>query len=155
MDNKIITWTPIGFLVLSQLKELLDPEYPIELVNLGILKIEKIENKGNNWSQVTLIGLEFLPTYGQCKMAPLLGITLFAAVFKRWLILLVMKIKNKRWLVFYKIKVSKKDHHSGEIITQQLNDQERLSAALENTAIRLAILNCTNSNQVQSRLDLK
>jgi len=142
LDNNVITWAPMSFLILGQLKELLDPEYPIGLVDLGILKMETICNTSQGWSNLTLNTIVFFPTYGLCKLAPLLGITLYVSIFKRLVITMLFKLNNEKWFVVFKIQVTKQDHQGGDIISKQLNDPERLSAALENEAIRGEVLKC-------------
>lgn len=49
---------------------------------------------------------------------------------------------NPKWLMNFKITIDKQYHTAAENITKQLNDKERLSAALENNAIRLSVLRC-------------
>jgi len=55
---------------------------------------------------------------------------------------MLFKLNNEKWFVVFKIQVTKQDHQGGDIISKQLNDPERLSAALENEAIRGEVLKC-------------
>ena len=54
----------------------------------------------------------------------------------------LIKIVNNKWVIKFKIFLPQKNHTVGNSITKQLNDMERLSAALENNSIRLSILKC-------------
>jgi hypothetical protein len=69
-----ISWIPIGFVILSQLNWIIDPEYPILIFDLEILKLESIIIKNKIFSQLVSYEISFFPTYGQCKLAPLLAI---------------------------------------------------------------------------------
>ena len=56
----------------------------------------------------------------------------------------LFKLVITNWFVHFKVKLTNKDHKIGENITKQLNDKERLSAALENKSIRISVLKCVN-----------
>lgn len=140
--NFLISWAPIGFAIFGQLIKIIDPEFPITLVKLKVIKIEFITIFTHISSQKLVYTISFFPTYGKCKLAPLLGITLFSVYFKKSTLKKLFKLGNKNWYIFFKVKLANKDHKIGENITKQLNDEERLSAAMENKFIRLSILKC-------------
>jgi len=137
-----ISWIPIGFVLLSQLNWIIDPEYPILIFDLEILKLESIIIKNKIFSQLVSYEISFFPTYGQCKLAPLLGISIIMAILKKSTLKKAFKQTNKKWSLNFKITLTDKKHTAGENITKQLNDRERLSAALENSSIRLSVLKC-------------
>lgn len=140
--SNLVTWVPIGFSVLGQLCDIIDPEYPVELVHLEVLVLEAIEIIPKPSSQRTIHIISFFPTYGQCKLAPLIGISIIIVLFQKSTIYKLVNKYNLRWLMEFKITIGKKYHTAAENITKQLNDKDRLSAALENNAIRLSVLRC-------------
>lgn len=137
-----ISWAPINFLIFNHLTKTVDPEYPLTLSDLGILKLEHIEVVNQNSSYLTIQKISFFPTFGQCKLAPLLGITIFFLIQSKITIKKLVKIYHRNWLPVFKINLDNNVHAIGENITRQLNDTERLSAALENNSIRLSALRC-------------
>jgi|EP00802_Teleaulax_amphioxeia_P004232 hypothetical protein len=143
--NVLISWAPIGFSIFNQLNKIIDPEFPIILVKLKVIKIEFIQIFTYIPSQKLVYSISFFPTYGKCKLAPLLGINLFSSYFKRSTLKKLFKLTTKNWFIHFKVKLANKDHKIGENITKQLNDKERLSAAIENKFIRLSILNCVQN----------
>ena len=140
--NFLISWAPIGFSIFCQLIKIIDPEFPIILVKLKVIKIEFIKIYTHIPSQKLVYSISFFPTYGKCKLAPLLGITLFSAYFKKSTLNKLFKLTVRNWFIHFKVKLANKDHKIGENITKQLNDKERLSSAIENKFIRLSILKC-------------
>lgn len=140
--NSVLSWVPLGFLILYQLAEIIDPEFPLLLPRLKILILQGITVNTKIYSQAITFTIFFFPTYGQCKLAPLLGINILSSLFKRFTTKTFVKINNEKWLINLKIKLTNRNHDVGENITKQLNDRERLSAALENNFIRLSVLKC-------------
>jgi hypothetical protein len=140
-----VSWIPIGFFILSQLNSIIDPEYPILIFDLEILKLESIIIKNKIFSQLVSYEISFFPTYGQCKLAPLLGISIIMSILKKSTLKKAFKQINKKWSLNFKIILTNENHSTGENITKQLNDRERLSAALENSSIRLSVLKCMKS----------
>jgi hypothetical protein len=142
--SDIISWAPIGFSIFFQLVEIIDPEFPIVLIKLKVLKLEFIKILIYIPFQKLIYSISFFPTYGKCKLAPLIGITLFSAFFKKTTIKKLFKLLITSWFIHFKVKLANRDHKTGENITKQLNDKERLSAALENKFIRISVLKCVN-----------
>ena len=93
-------------------------------------------------SSLTIQKISFFPTFGQCKLAPLLGITIFFLIQSKITIKKLVKIYHRKWLPVFTINLDNNVHTIGKNITRQLNDTERLSAALENNSIRLSALKC-------------
>lgn len=137
-----MSWVPINFLIFSHLDNTIDPEYPIILSDLGILKLEYVEILNYSSSYITIVKISFFPTFGQCKLAPLVGISLLFFIQSKITMKKIIKSYHKSWLLFFKINLDKNNHTVGENITRQLNDTERLSAALENSSIRSSALKC-------------
>jgi len=137
-----ISWAPISFLIFSNLAEIIDPEYPISFSDLKILKLEGIFICNQISSFLTTCVVSFFPTYGQCKLAPLVGISLNMFLHNRLTLKNLFKISQKNWLTVYKTNLDNSNHATGKNISRQLGDTERLSAAFENNYIRLSVLKC-------------
>jgi len=138
----VLSWAPFGFTVLCELDDIIDPEFPFSLTELNILKLESIEIIIRTSSSLLIYLIPFYPTYGQCKLAPLIGIVTITSIFRFLSLIKLARSNNDKWLVNFKVNLSSDDHKIGENITKQINDKERLSAALENRSIRLSILKC-------------
>ena len=142
IKKKILTWAPLGFSIINQFDSIIDPEYPMILSELKIIKLERIIITSKLSSRSIVCNLSFFPTYGQCKLAPLIGIAIAIYTLKISSMKKLIKIFNNKWVIKFKIFLPQKNHTVGNSITKQLNDMERLSAALENNSIRLSILKC-------------
>lgn len=140
--NTILSWVPSGFVILCELDDIIDPEFPFPLTELNILKLESIEVITRTSSSSLIYLIPFFPTYGQCKLAPLIGIVTITSMFRFLSLIKLARLNNDKWLIIFKVNLSDDDHKIGENITKQINDKERLSAALENKSIRLSILKC-------------
>ncbi|KAK2373738.1 Protein ae7 [Trifolium repens] len=97
--------------------QLEDPEHPYSLEELKVITEEAIEvNDQNSYVRVT-----FTPTVEHCSMATIIG--------------LCLRVKLLRSLPSrYKvdIRVAPGSHATEAAVNKQLNDKERVAAALEN-----------------------
>ena len=115
------------------LRHINDPEHPLTLEKLRVIKPGLITLKGNN------IRVEFTPTIPNCSMATLIG--------------LMIRVKLHRCLPpRYKIDVliEKGKHETEQDINKQLNDKERVLAALEN----VGLTNMVNKGLIGAEKDL-
>ena len=106
--------------IFDMLRHINDPEHPLTLEKLMVIKPEliTIDNETN------LIRVEFTPTIPNCSMATLIG--------------LMISVKLQRCLPSrYKIDVFIQNgkHDQETEINKQLNDKERVLAALENPGL--------------------
>lgn len=129
-------------MIYNNLAEIIDPEYPISLSDLRILKLEGIFVYNQIPSFLTIYTVSFFPTYGQCKLAPLVGISLNMFLHNRLTLKKLVKTSQKNWLTVFKTNLDNKYHTTGKNISKQLSDTERLSAAFENNYIRHSVLKC-------------
>jgi metal-sulfur cluster biosynthetic enzyme len=60
--------------VLSVLRRVLDPEHPVNVVEMGLVKEEDVTIKGDE------INIQFAPTVPQCPMGAVIGIVIRKAV---------------------------------------------------------------------------
>ena len=103
--------------IFDMLRHINDPEHPLTLEKLRVIKPEliSVDHESN------YIKVEFTPTIPNCSMATLIG--------------LMIRVKLHRSLpTRYKIDVfiEKGKHETEDDINKQLNDKERVLAALEN-----------------------
>ena len=113
-----------------------DPEHPLTLEKLMVIKPELITID----YETNSVRVEFTPTIPNCSMATLIG--------------LMISVKLQRCLPSrYKVDVFiEKGKHETEVdINKQLNDKERVLAALENPGL----INMVNKGLYQSEQDLE
>nr|CAB3488125.1 unnamed protein product [Digitaria exilis] len=113
----------IGYLVvvlnvfLHHIRDIKDPEHPYSLEQLNVVTEDSVElNDESNHVRVT-----FTPTVEHCSMATVIG--------------LCIRVKLIRSLPpRYKvdIRVAPGSHSTEAAVNKQLNDKERVAAALEN-----------------------
>ena len=107
-----------AFEVFDMLRHINDPEHPLTLEKLQVIKQELITIKDGT------VKVEFTPTIPNCSLATLIG--------------LMIRVKLHRCLPSrFKIDVyiEKGRHETEEDINKQLNDKERVLAALENPGL--------------------
>lgn len=112
--------------VYESLRYLSDPEHP----NLSLEQLKVVE-LGHVWVEgEKRIAVRFTPTVPTCSVATLIGLTI--------------KAKLQRSLPrTYKVdvEIAPGTHNQEEQVNKQLNDKERVAAALENPALRNLINN--------------
>lgn len=114
--------------VYNLLRNINDPEYPLKLEQLHIVQEEFISIDQDK----KFIKVEFAPTIPHCSMAILIG--------------LCIRVKLQRSLpMSYKVDIFiRPGTHVSELqINKQLNDKERIAAALENEKLLLIVDRCT------------
>ncbi|KAG2329395.1 hypothetical protein Bca52824_000575 [Brassica carinata] len=110
-----------------------DPEHPYSLEQLSVLSEDSItlDDKLNR------ILITFTPTIQHCSMATIIG--------------LCLRAKLKECLpLHYKvdIRVSPGSHADEDSVNKQLNDKERVVAALENPNLRQLVDECICSSEM-------
>uniref|UniRef100_A0A0D3DS21 MIP18 family-like domain-containing protein n=1 Tax=Brassica oleracea var. oleracea TaxID=109376 RepID=A0A0D3DS21_BRAOL len=114
-------------------RDIRDPEHPYSLEQLSVLSEDSItlDDKLNR------IIITFTPTIQHCSMATIIG--------------LCLRAKLKECLpLHYKvdIRVSPGSHADEDSVNKQLNDKERVVAALENPNLRQLVDECLCSNEI-------
>ena len=113
--------------IFEHIRHLNDPEHPLTLEQLKVLSLENISVDDEN-GDVTVY---FTPTIPHCSMATLIGLSI--------------RVKLLRSLSQqYKVTVliSPGTHQSEEAVNKQLNDKERVAAALENVHLLDVVNKC-------------
>ncbi|XP_064525421.1 cytosolic iron-sulfur assembly component 2A [Pseudopipra pipra] len=107
-----------------------DPEKPntleeLEVVTEGGVEVQEIAE------EEYLVTIRFTPTVPHCSLATLIG--------------LCLRIKLQRCLPFrhkLEIYISEGTHSTEEDINKQINDKERVAAAMENPTLREIVEQC-------------
>ncbi|KAG6577255.1 Protein AE7-like 1, partial [Cucurbita argyrosperma subsp. sororia] len=113
-------------------RDIRDPEHPYSLEQLSVLSEESITVD----EKLGRILITFTPTIQHCSMATVIG--------------LCLRVKLKHFFPpHYKvdIKVSPGSHANEESVNKQLNDKERVAAALENPNLRQLVDECLDSSE--------
>ncbi|KAK4337415.1 hypothetical protein RND71_043872 [Anisodus tanguticus] len=105
----------------------LDPEHPLTLEQLNVVDEENVFVDDQN----NIVEVHFTPTINHCSAATLIGLSI---------IVKLMRCLPERFKTT--VKVSKGSHDTEDAINKQLNDKERVSAAIENPNLLQAINRC-------------
>ncbi|KAI4296629.1 hypothetical protein L6164_036574 [Bauhinia variegata] len=107
----------ISLTLLNHIRDIKDPEHPYSLEELKVITEDAVEVDDNN----SYVRVTFTPTVEHCSMATIIG--------------LCLRVKLMRSLPLrYKvdIRVAPGSHATEPAVNKQLNDKERVAAALEN-----------------------
>ena len=102
------------------IRKINDPEHPLTLEQLNVAKHELIDV--NN--EESHIQIHFTPTIPHCSMATLIGLCIRVKL---------LRSLPERFKV--DIHITPGTHASEAAVNKQLNDKERVAAALENTSL--------------------
>ncbi|CDH57718.1 protein fam96b [Lichtheimia corymbifera JMRC:FSU:9682] len=113
--------------VYELLRSISDPEHPLTLEQLNVTQLQHItvDNDDNH------VLVEFTPTIPHCSMATLIGLCIRVRL---------LRSLPERFKV--DIKVRKGTHQSENAVNKQLNDKERVAAALENKHLLEVVNQC-------------
>ncbi|KAK3870746.1 hypothetical protein Pcinc_024052 [Petrolisthes cinctipes] len=121
--------------VYDSLRTIRDPEKQESLEELNVIQEDGI--KVTRFNEKFLIGVEFTPTVPHCSLATLIG--------------LCIRVKLARSLPYpYKadITLAPGTHNTEEDVNKQINDKERVAAALENPNLLRAVEECLEERDV-------
>ncbi|KAL1920512.1 uncharacterized protein VTP21DRAFT_889 [Calcarisporiella thermophila] len=111
--------------IFDLIRSISDPEHPLTLEQLNVTQKEHIHISPNH------ILVEFTPTIPHCSMATLIGLCIRVRL---------LRSLPERFKV--DIKVRKSTHQSENAVNKQLNDKERVAAALENKNLLEVVNQC-------------
>lgn len=103
--------------VFDHIRDIKDPEHPYSLEELKVITEEAIEVD----DQHSYVRVTFTPTVEHCSMATIIGLCLRVKL---------MRSLPSRYKV--DIRVAPGSHATEAAVNKQLNDKERVAAALEN-----------------------
>lgn len=119
--------------VFDFVRDIRDPEHPYSLEQLSVLSEESIAIN----VKLGRIQITFTPTVQHCSMATVIGLCLRVKL---------MRCFPPHFKV--DINVSPGSHADEESVNKQLNDKERVAAALENPNLRQLVDECLYSNEL-------
>ena len=113
--------------VFDLIRNILDPEHPHTLEQLKVAQHEliQIDNKKSH------VKIHFTPTITHCSMATLIGLSIRVKL---------LRSLPKRFKV--DIFITPGTHQSEDAVNRQLNDKERVAAALENAKLLSVVNKC-------------
>ncbi|PNF30805.1 MIP18 family protein CG30152 [Cryptotermes secundus] len=116
---------------IQYIRNIRDPEKPATLEDLSVVYEDGVMIRASTDDGVHVVRIEFNPTVPHCSLATLIG--------------LCIRIKLERNL-FEKFKldifIRKGTHSTEEEINKQINDKERIAAAMENPDLRDLVEGC-------------
>ncbi|KAM4553127.1 cytosolic iron-sulfur assembly component 2A [Fundulus diaphanus] len=116
--------------VYDVIRSIRDPEKPNTLEELDVVTEKCVELKELSDDEYLII-IKFSPTVPHCSLATLIG--------------LCIQVKLQRCLPFkhkLEIYISEGTHSTEEDINKQINDKERIAAAMENPNLREIVEQC-------------
>ncbi|XP_073990332.1 cytosolic iron-sulfur assembly component galla-1 [Rhodnius prolixus] len=132
-DDEMITKQNQEFkeTVFDLVRSIRDPEKPATLEDLDVVSEDGIKICRNWDNSIFYVSLEFQPTVAHCNLATLIGLCIRVKLQKN----LVHKFKLN-------VQVKKGTHQTEDEVNKQINDKERVSAALENPSLLEMVQNC-------------
>lgn len=121
---------PTPIYIFELIRDINDPEYPNTLEQLAVVRPEHITVDPARYH----VRVEFTPTIPHCSMATLIG--------------LCIRVRLMRVLPYaYELDVLVREsaHVAEDAINKQLNDKERVAAALENPHLSSVVEQCLSS----------
>ncbi|XP_031377911.1 protein AE7 isoform X2 [Punica granatum] len=103
--------------IFDHLRDIKDPEHPYSLEELKVISEDAIEVDDSN----SYVRITFTPTVEHCSMATIIGLCLRVKL---------MRSLPSRYKV--DIRIAPGSHATEAAVNKQLNDKERVAAALEN-----------------------
>ncbi|KAI9142267.1 hypothetical protein BKA69DRAFT_1069312 [Paraphysoderma sedebokerense] len=116
--------------IFDLIKNINDPEHPLTLEQLNVTQLDliKVDNDKNE------IVVRFTPTIPHCSMATLIGLCIRVRL---------LRSIPERFKV--DILVTEGTHQSEKAVNKQLNDKERVAAALENSHLLEVVNQCLST----------
>jgi len=111
------------------IRHIKDPEHPYTLEQLNVVQEDKIQV--DNYGDTCIVRIEFMPTVPHCSLATLIGLCLRVKLERN------LPIKAK-----IDIYVTPGKHSTANEINRQINDKERIQAALENPHLLPIVEEC-------------
>eukprot|EP00389_Voromonas_pontica_P018179 GDKH01028598.1.p1 GENE.GDKH01028598.1~~GDKH01028598.1.p1 ORF type:complete len:181 (+),score=23.54 GDKH01028598.1:109-651(+) len=111
--------------IFEYIRHLNDPEHPYSLEELKVIELKDVQYIPSK----KRVFIQFTPTIKHCSQATLIG--------------LMIRVKLLRCLPSWmkvEVKITPGAHDSEDAVNKQLNDKERVAAALENPSL-IAVIN--------------
>ncbi|XP_017784022.1 PREDICTED: MIP18 family protein CG30152 isoform X2 [Nicrophorus vespilloides] len=121
----------LKYTVYDFIRTIKDPEKPNTLEELNVVYEEGVFVKESTAANTSVVRVEFNPTVPHCSLATLIG--------------LCIRIKLERSIpdeLKLDIFIKKGAHATEEEINKQINDKERIAAAMENPKLKEMVEMC-------------
>eukprot|EP01084_Bolivina_argentea_P216490 367784_1 len=118
--------------IFEMIRNINDPEHPLTLEQLNVVNLDNIHIDLNNKNKVLIT---YTPTIPHCSMATLIGLSIQVKLLRS----LPSRFKVK-------VKITPNTHQSEKEINKQLNDKERVAAALENYSLIKVVNQCIKTS---------
>ncbi|KRT81222.1 hypothetical protein AMK59_5622 [Oryctes borbonicus] len=137
IDNKIKTKQivknndELKYTIYDFIRTIKDPEKPNTLEELNVVYEDGVYINQPTQGNVSVVRIEFNPTVPHCSLATLIG--------------LCIRIKLERNIPFQiklDIYIKEGAHATEHEINKQINDKERIAAAMENPNLKDMVENC-------------
>lgn len=120
--------------VFEHIRSINDPEHPLTLEQLNVVSTANVQVADED----SEVGVRFTPTIPHCSMATLIGLCIRVKL---------LRSLPSRFKVH--ISITPGTHQSELAINKQLNDKERVAAALENAHLLDVVNTCIRSGTAQ------
>ena len=129
--------------VFDMIRDINDPEHPLTLEQLNVVRQDHIEvNDMMGTSPIqnkfSFVNIKFTPTIPHCSMATLIGLSIRVKLLRS----LPSRFKVR-------VMINPGTHASERAINRQLNDKERVAAALENSHLLDVVNKCIAPKTLQ------
>eukprot|EP00123_Amoebidium_parasiticum_P019410 comp25093_c0_seq1/m.46955 comp25093_c0_seq1/g.46955 ORF comp25093_c0_seq1/g.46955 comp25093_c0_seq1/m.46955 type:complete len:156 (-) comp25093_c0_seq1:185-652(-) len=111
------------------IRDIKDPEYEYTLEQLNIVKPDQIQVEDRGCYKA--LHVQFTPTVPHCHLATLIG-----------LCIRVQLERNLNYKFKLDIQLSKGSHNTEDDVNKQINDKERICAAMENPELSTIVEEC-------------
>ncbi|KAH8913588.1 hypothetical protein BT69DRAFT_1291300 [Atractiella rhizophila] len=111
--------------VFDLIRSITDPEHPKTLEQLAVVKKEQVNIRGDR------VFVEYTPTTPACGMASIIGLTI--------IVRLIQSLPNRMKV---QMSITPGSYNQAKQVAKQLNDKERVAAAMEVPAIMNEINRC-------------
>ena len=113
--------------VFDMIRDIKDPEHPLTLEQLSVVDLDHVSISAD----ARAVNVQFTPTVPHCSMSTLIGLSLRVKLLRS----LPQRLKVR-------VSIVPCTHVSDTAITKQINDKERVAAALENTHLVNVVNQC-------------
>jgi len=120
----------------------LDPEFPSHLGSIDILLLSNLSIEIYTNEPIIYIRLLAIPTSSNCSMVPIIGLSLRNNLTGIRNTLIRIIVFPKKWVNNFQIYFNFSTATDLSVYNKQINDKERVHAAMGNTQIRRLILHC-------------
>ncbi|XP_050295220.1 MIP18 family protein galla-1 [Anthonomus grandis grandis] len=118
-------------MVYDLLRNIKDPEKPNTLEELNVIYEDGIFIKQPTGANINIVRVEFNPTVPHCSLATLIG-----------LCIRVKLLRNVPYPIKLDIYIKDGAHATEHEINKQINDKERIAAAMENPNLKEIVETC-------------